>query len=89
MLKRIGRYLVGASRPTYEFAWQKESATLDAEAVASHSGWKGASAAMFFVGTHLIGEFSRTQGVTSLSSGESEYHALVEAAKEMLFPKAM
>ena len=55
-------------------------ARADASLAGCKTTRKGTSAAMFFVGTHLVGEFSRTQSVISLSSGESEYYALVVAA---------
>ena len=86
MLKRVGRYLVGAPRMVQLFPWSKKK-----EGIVTYgdSNWAGdkdsakstSGGAMHWDG-HCIKTWSSTQQVIALSSGEAELYATTKAASE-------
>ena len=87
-LKRLGRYLVGHSRVVMRFPFQREPEHLTILADANHAGClrtrRSTSGGAVMYGQCLLKSWSSTQAVVALSSGESEYYALVKAASEGL-----
>ena len=88
MLKRIGRYLVGAPRFVQHFRWQQTPETLD---TFTDSDWAGCrstcrstsgGAAKF--GSHCLKSWSSTQATVALSSAEAELYALTKGAAQAL-----
>ena len=87
-LKRLGRYLVGRSRAIVRFPFQKDPGCITVLADANHAGClkttRSTSGGAVLYGQCLLKSWSSTQAVVSLSSGESEYYALVKGASEGL-----
>ena len=88
LLKRVGRYLVGAPRVVWEYAWQEPVATAS---VFSDSDWAGCrvtarstSGGALLIGRHCLRTYSVTQKFVTLSSAEAELMALVKAATEAI-----
>ena len=82
MLKRLGRYLLGASRVSLQFKYQSAYKHVD---VWTDSDWAGdrlerksTSGGVVRLGGHCIKMWSSTQKSIALSSGEAEYYALVK-----------
>ena len=82
MLKRLGRYLLGAGRVTLRFNYQCAYKHVD---VWTDSDWAGdrlerrsTSGGVIRLGGHCIKMWSSTQKSIALSSGEAEYYALVK-----------
>ena len=86
ILKRVGRYLKGASRLVQEFEWQEMPRIVSAY---SDSDWAGdketrqsTSGGLLMMGSHLIKSWSSTQKVIALSSGEAELYAMIKGATQ-------
>ena len=88
-IKKLIRYLVGAPRVVNTFPWQSEQGTLEVVTDADHAGClrtrKSTSAGVVRIGTHVITDWSLTQPVIALSSGESEFYAIVRGMLMILF----
>ena len=84
LVKRIGRYLLQKPRLVQRFRRQKWSGVIKGFSDSDHAGCldtrKSTSCGAFMVGDHLIKLYCATQGVEALSSGESEWYALVHTA---------
>ena len=88
LLKRIGRYLLGAPRFKQDFLWQREGDLVD---VFTDSDWAGCrstarstSGGVIKVGWHCLKTWSSTQAVVALSSAEAELYALVKGSSQGL-----
>ena len=83
-LKRVARYLLGERRLVQRFAKQKPVSGLCGYSDADFAGClrtrASTSCAVVCHGLHMIKMISATQRVLALSSGESEYYALVRCA---------
>ena len=82
MLKRLGRYLLGAGRVSLQFKYQRGFKHVD---VWTDSDWAGdrlqrksTSGGVVRLGEHCIKMWSSTQKSIALSSGEAEFYALVK-----------
>ena len=87
-LKRLARYLEYKPRLVQEFKNQDKILELSAWCDAGHAGClrtrKSTSGGVLMLGENCVRHtYSRGQGVISLSSGESEYYALVSATSEL------
>ena len=87
-LKRLARYLEYKPRLVQEFKNQDKIFEVSAWCDADHAGClrtrKSTSGGVLMLGENCVKTYSRGQGVISLSSGESEYYALVSAISEAL-----
>ena len=82
-LKKVARYLTGHGRLVQEFVRQiEEPSHVVVFTDADHAGClktrKSTSSSKLFYGSHMLRSTSTTQGVIALSSGESEFCALVK-----------
>ena len=79
-LRRFVRYLLGAADVGPFFAYQDEPSTVLVWTDGGWSGnavtWKSTSACAVQLGSHTIETWSVNQQVVSLSSAESEFHAI-------------
>ena len=79
-LKRLGRYLIGRTRVTIKFNYQKEvrNATIwtDTDFAGCKRTRKSTSGGMAMLGSHLVKSWCSTQSIVSLSSGEADATAL-------------
>ena len=88
MLKRIGRYLVGAPRFEQLFKWQSAPTHIS---VFTDSDWAGCkttcrrtSGSSMVWGSHCLKMWSSTQATIALSSAEAELYALTKGAAQGL-----
>ena len=88
MLKRIGRYLVGAPRLVQRLVWQDEPESAD---VYTDSDWAGCrstcrstSGGLEMFGQHCLKSWSSTQATVALSSAEAELYALTKGTAQGL-----
>ena len=88
MLRKIGRYLVGAPRLIMRFPWQARQSVMTTY---TDSDWAGCvktarstSGGIVTIGAHMIKSYSRQQKVVALSSAEAELYATVAASAEGL-----
>ena len=88
MLKRIGRFLVGAPRSIQQFPWQQMPTSLD---IFTDSDWAGCQASCRSTsggivrwGRHCLKTWSSTQATIALSSAEAELYALTKGAAQAL-----
>ena len=92
-LKRLGRYLLGRMRVVQYFYPQTEFRTLRVYTDSDHAGClktrKSTTGIVLCSGRHCLKHSSNLQSTVSLSSGESEYYALVKAAAVGLGARAM
>ena len=83
-LKSVGRYLLGCPRAVLCFPVGRFSGCVTVETDSDFAGCrstrKSSSGGAIFLSGHLIKHWSSTQKVISLSSGESEFYALVKGA---------
>ena len=86
ILKRVGRYLLGAPRSVQLFYWQKEPSSVTS---CTDSDWAGdkftrksTSGGVMKFGGHVIKSWSTTQHCIAMSSGEAELYALVKGAAQ-------
>ena len=82
-LKRLGRYLVGKPRVVNVYYPQKQSKVIKIHCDSDHAGClltKSTTGFVVTIGRHCVKHGSNLQSTIALSSGESEYYALVKAA---------
>ena len=88
MLKRVARYLRYRPRMAQFFPHQSKLSPFVMWSDADHAGCvktrKSVSGGVLMAGGCCIKSYSKGQGVVSLSSGESEYYALVSSASSLL-----
>ena len=82
-LKRLARYLKGTPRMVQKFTPQKFSDTVSTHADSDFAGClltrKSTTGLVCYYGRHALRHSSNLQSTVSMSSGESEYYALVKA----------
>ena len=82
-LKRLGRYLIGKPRVLNLFESQRESKVIKVFCESDHAGClltrRSTTGLVITVGRHTIKTTSNVQSTIALSSGESEFYALVKA----------
>ena len=87
-IKRIGRYLVGRPRVSWNFPWKDEvgdwRAYTDSDWAGNLKTRKSTSGGLIMLGPHCLKTWSTTQGAPALSSCEAEYYAVVEGATRAL-----
>ena len=87
------RYLNGVPRAILHYEYQKKSEAIvtrtDSDFAECEASRKSTSAGIFMWATHLIKRLSTDQAVIALSSGESEYYALVTAGRVSIGIKAL
>ena len=92
-LKRLGRYLAGKPRVVQYFRQQKMFNTIRVYCDSDHAGdlktRRSTTGIVCVLGGHSIKHSSNLQSTVSLSSGESEFYALVKAGAVGLGVKAM
>ena len=83
-LRKLGRYLVQAPRVVQIFRRQKRPSVMTIYSDSDHAGClrtrRSTSASVVMLGTHCLKVSSTTQVPIALSSGESEWYALVKSA---------
>ena len=88
LLRRLARYLIGAPRAIYAYAWQSNTTGLDAYVDSDWAGCKGSrrstSGGALSRGQHLLKSWSTTQATIALSSAEAELYSLVKGAAQTL-----
>jgi len=93
LLKRVGRYLIGAPRLVQHFHWQcmpKNLVThVDSDWAGCKASCKSTSGGVISMGLHVIKGWSTTQSVIALSSGEAELYALVKGSAQTLGAMSM
>ena len=82
-LKRVARYLVSHGRLVQQFVRQvAEPTSIIVYTDSDHAGClctrKSTSSTKLLYGSHLLRSTSSTQGIISLSTGESEFYSLVK-----------
>ena len=86
--KRLTRYLLGRPRLQFIYKWQSRQHELIAHSGADWTGdresRRSTSGGLVTIGEHSIEEWSKTQSLIALSSGESEIYATLKAASEAL-----
>ena len=87
-LRRLCRYLLGAPRLVYHFAWQTPGAPLSVYCDTDFAGCpltrRSTSGGCALRGAHLLKHWSVTQKAITLSSGEAELGGVVKGATEGL-----
>ncbi|CAK0843605.1 unnamed protein product [Prorocentrum cordatum] len=88
LLKRAGRFLIGAPRAIWKWGRQRAPAVMD---IYSDTDWAGCpitrrstSSVVIKHGQHLIVTASTTQIPISMSSGEAEFYGCVRAASRAI-----
>ena len=88
LLKRVGRYLVGAPRAVQSFEWQASQYELDTFVDSDWAGCKttcrSTSGGAVRLGWHTIRTWSSTQATVAMSSAEAELFALTKGASTSL-----
>lgn len=89
MAKRLGRYLVGRPRMVWHFWWQDLQKLLKLKVDANHAGCKrtgkSSTGMVVFLGRHVLVDLAITQVLISLSSGESEFYAIIKGIAEAIY----
>ena len=92
-LKRLGRYILGRMRVVQEFAPQRMFDVVRVFCDSDHAGdlqtRKSTTGLVCQLGRHTVKHSSNLQSTVSLSSGESEFYALVKVGALGLGVKAM
>jgi hypothetical protein len=86
-LMRVARYLKGAPRVAYRFAWQPElglQTFVDTDFAGCMVTRRSTSGGCAMRGAHLIKHWSVTQKAVTLSSGEAELCGIVKGTAEAL-----
>jgi hypothetical protein len=86
-LVRVARYLKGAPRVVYRFAWQSEAdlrTFVDTDFAGCLVTRRSTSGGCAMRGAHLIKHWSATQKAVTLSSGEAELCGIVKGTAEAL-----
>lgn len=93
ILKRIGRYSLGAPRVVCCYAWQAWPSGITINVDSNWAGClqarKSTTVVCLMHGRHLLRSFSQTQANIAQSSAEAELYATVASASEGLGAKAM
>jgi len=83
-LRRLGRYLIQAPRVVQHFVRQRRPKVMTVHSDSDHAGClrtrRSTSATVVMLGQHCLRVASTTQIPIALSSGESEWYALVKSA---------
>ena len=83
-IKRVARYLIGATRAVQVYRWQQGPGDIDTYVDSDWAGdrasRKSTSGGVMKWGQHVIKTWSSTQHVIALSSGEAELYALTRGA---------
>ena len=91
MVKRIVRYLKSVLRAVLCFGWCERNESLVVTVDAHNAGCtetrRSTSSGVIQVNGHVLGEWSTTQSTVALSSGESEFVAIVKGIVMGLFTK--
>lgn len=89
MTKRLGRYLVGRPRMVWHFWWQPLQDRAKVKVDANHAGCqrtgKSSTGMCVFLGRHVLVDLAVTQVLISLSSGESEFYAIIRGVAEAIY----
>ena len=92
-LKRLGRYLRGKPRLVYEYHPQRFQKDLTVYCDSDHAGClitrRSTTGIVTMHGSHCIKHSSNVQTTVSLSSGESEFYAIVKAGAVGLSQQAL
>ena len=92
-LKRAVRFCMGFQRIVWHFVKQPPISFVDVWSDSDHAGClrtrRSTSCAALMAGGHLLRFTATTQTVVALSSGESEFYALVKATSMALGAQAM
>ena len=82
--KRLARYLKDESRLVIKYPYQELSDTIDVWIDTDFAGCKvtrrSTSGGVIMIGDHCVKTYSKTQESIALSSGESEFYGIVQAA---------
>ena len=93
MAKRCGRYILRKPRVAQRFDMQPPVDTITLRADSDHAGCirarRSSSGLAAFHGRHLVKAASTTQTVIAMSSGESEFYAIVRGVATALGFKSM
>ena len=94
-IKRLAQYLTRVPRVVVKFNYQKHVSNIT---VWSDADWAGSgpggsrmstSGGVLMLGSHVIKHWATTQHTFALSSGESEYYALVKSASQSIGLQSM
>ncbi len=81
MAKRCGRYLLGRPRAVQGFVMQPPVGAITMKVASDHAGCirtrRSTSGLAAFHGRHMVKAAATTQAVLAISSGESEFYAIV------------
>jgi len=93
MVKRIGRYLMRRPRLVQQFVQQVEPGFVRVACESDHAGCvrtrRSTTGLALFHGAHLLKASANTQTVIALSSGESEFYAIVRGTSVGLGAQSM
>ena len=85
-IKRLARYLVGATRAVQTFKWQSPQKMVriyvDSDWAGDKISRKSTSGGAMCIGKHMIKSWSTTQQTIAMSSGEAELYAMVKGAAQ-------
>ena len=88
LLTRLAKYLAGAPRVTYCYAWQSSVEPMEAFVDSDWAGCVGSrrstSGGILARGSHILKTWSTTQATVVLSSAEAELYSLVRGAAQAL-----
>ena len=92
-IKRFGRYLVGKTRYTTEYKYQRNPGKMicytDTDFAGCRITRKSTSGGVIMHGEHVIKTWSSNQAVIALSSGEAEYYGIVRGATHAIGYKSL
>ena len=88
VLKRVGRYLKGATRLVQRFEWaEKEETNLvgfaDSDWAGDRRDMKSTSGGVIMWGRHCLKAWSTSQSTAALSSGEAELYAMTKMVTQI------
>ncbi len=93
LMKRVGRYLLGAPRAVQEFPWQGLQDHLhtyvDSDWAGCKTSCRSTNGGVAKIGWHLIKSWSTTQATVAMSSAEAELYSLTKGAANSLGFMAM
>ncbi len=88
LLKRLGRYLLGAPRALQTFRWQAMPTVVnvyvDSDWAGCHATCRSTSGGAVLLGDHCLKSWSTTQATVAMSSGEAELFSLTKGAAQAL-----
>ncbi len=88
LMKRVGRYLIGAPRAIQSFPWQQLQTSIDTFVDSDWAGCKSScrstSGGVTKIGWHTVKAWSTTQATVAMSSAEAELYALTKGAANTL-----